>query len=964
MKTKNNLYNRIKVKYSVIPLLYCALLTMTILLTGCDDQIMNWGKPDGRTGVTSAEIPLAVKEALANYDVIKKYAAENHPNMLVGLGVGKDIYMGEDGRHDLAAGNFQMITWGNAMKHDAVVGNTGALNFTNLDPALDALKQDDVLLYGHNFFWHTQQNQTYLKSVIKPTLVVESDSDIKNMLGGDDSDFDGGTTGSWGSWGNSSSKNVDTGYQSAYSMHLTNPSDANFWSAQCAYTFDVPLAKDVEYTIRFKAKSSSPAGQLQFQYQNSSTYGSQGGYNTFDVGTSWATYEYTFTITDYDDVDRIIFNFGKVGAEYWIDSIEFGEKQDNPMNYLISNDFEDGTTNGWGSWGNSSSKDVADEGYNSSHSMHLTNPSDANFWSAQCAYTFDTPLSKDVEYTVRFKAKSSSDAGQLQFQYQNSSTYGSQGGYNTFDVGTSWTTYEYSFTITDYDDVDRIILNFGKVGAEYWIDDFEFGTLAPTEPMNNILTGDDSDFEGGSTGGWGSWGNSSTKDVADEGHSGSHSMHLTNPSDANFWSAQCAYTFDDPLPQNKKMIIQFYAKSSSAAGQLQFQYQNSSTYGSQGGYNTFDVGTDWILCEHEFTITDYDDVNRIILNFGQVGAEYWIDDINFGEAKDQSTAAAKRRALRRKAKSYYVIKSADEKREALLEAMENWVKGMAEHLNEKGIVPAGYDVINEAITDGDNKVRGVDGVFGGSWSDDDGTHYDSAPTEDETGGLSLNWGSGHFYWGYYVPDYAVKAFEFARQYLPADTKLFYNDYNLDTSDGKRAAAIKFVQDIDKAHGSAIVDGIGTQMHVTLSGTSDDEDNNAEKVSELRAKVDKQFKELAATGKLVRVTELDISLGTSSPSAAQYKAQSDAYKTIFESYFENVPQAQQSGITIWSLTDADDEHEYWLKGEKPNLFDASFLRKWAYKGVCDALAGEDLGLQYGGDAYKAYYENQNVSSTVE
>ena len=809
MKTKNNLYNRIKVKYSVIPLLYCALLTMTILLTGCDDQIMNWGKPDGRTGVTSAEIPLAVKEALANYDVIKKYAAENHPNMLVGLGVGKDIYMGEDGRHDLAAGNFQMITWGNAMKHDAVVGNTGALNFTNLDPALDALKQDDVLLYGHNFFWHTQQNQTYLKSVIKPTLVVESDSDIKNMLGGDDSDFDGGTTGSWGSWGNSSSKNVDTGYQSAYSMHLTNPSDANFWSAQCAYTFDVPLAKDVEYTIRFKAKSSSPAGQLQFQYQNSSTYGSQGGYNTFDVGTSWATYEYTFTITDYDDVDRIIFNFGKVGAEYWIDSIEFGEKQDNPMNYLISNDFEDGTTNGWGSWGNSSSKDVADEGYNSSHSMHLTNPSDANFWSAQCAYTFDTPLSKDVEYTVRFKAKSSSDAGQLQFQYQN-----------------------------------------------------------------------------------------------------------------------------------------------------------SSTYGSQGGYNTFDVGTDWILCEHEFTITDYDDVNRIILNFGQVGAEYWIDDINFGEAKDQSTAAAKRRALRRKAKSYYVIKSADEKREALLEAMENWVKGMAEHLNEKGIVPAGYDVINEAITDGDNKVRGVDGVFGGSWSDDDGTHYDSAPTEDETGGLSLNWGSGHFYWGYYVPDYAVKAFEFARQYLPADTKLFYNDYNLDTSDGKRAAAIKFVQDIDKAHGSAIVDGIGTQMHVTLSGTSDDEDNNAEKVSELRAKVDKQFKELAATGKLVRVTELDISLGTSSPSAAQYKAQSDAYKTIFESYFENVPQAQQSGITIWSLTDADDEHEYWLKGEKPNLFDASFLRKWAYKGVCDALAGEDLGLQYGGDAYKAYYENQNVSSTVE
>jgi len=154
------------------------------------------------------------------------------------------------------------------------------------------------------------------------------------------------------------------------------------------------------------------------------------------------------------------------------------------------------------------------------------------------------------------------------------------------------------------------------------------------------------------------------------------------------------------------------------------------------------------------------------------------------------------------------------------------------------------------------------------------------------------------------------------------------------------------------------------MHITLSGTNDDADNNAEKVAALREKVDKQFQELAATGKLVRVTELDISLGTSSPSAAQYRAQSDAYMAVFESYFENVPEAQQSGITIWSLTDADDEHEYWLKGEKPNLFDAAFLRKWAYKGVCDALAGEDIALKMGGEAYKAYYEKQNVSSTVE
>ena len=70
------------------------------------------------------------------------------------------------------------------------------------------------------------------------------------------------------------------------------------------------------------------------------------------------------------------------------------------------------------------------------------------------------------------------------------------------------------------------------------------------------------------------------------------------------------------------------------------------------------------------------------------------------------------------------------------------------------------------------------------------------------------------------------------------------------------------------------------------------------------------------------------------------------------------------VKVKGLTDAEDEHEYWLTGEVPNLFDANNSRKWAYKGVCDGFAGEDLGLKYGGDEYKAYYEKQNVSETVK
>lgn len=806
--------------------IFIPVVASAMLLTGCDDQLMEWGKPADHADVTSSEIPLAVKEVIANYDNIKDYAQQYTPNMLIGIGMGADLYINNaNGEGSLANANYQIFTPGNAMKNDAIMGNSGSLNFGTVDKLIEAL-DGNMKLYGHNFFWHTQQNQTYLKSLIAPTLVVESDGDIANVLSGDASDFNGGSTGGWGSWGsNKESAEVvsGAGQDGSAALVLKNKGDGNAWEAQCAYTFNDYLEMNKTYVIKFKAKSTSPAGELQFQYQNGSTYGSQGGYNSFTVGTDWQTFQYEFTIDKYDDVNRIILNFGKVGATYTIDDIQFGLKQD--------------------------------------------------------------------------------------------------------------------------------------------------------DPMENVMAGDASDFEGGTTGNWGSWGSNKESAEVEEGagYNNSKGLALKNKGDGNAWEAQCAYTFDDALQEGKKYIIQFYAKSTSAAGELQFQYQNGTTYSSQGGYNTFSVGTDWVKCEFTFTPA-YDDANRIILNFGKVGGTYYIDNIKFGLAKDQNAAArgiqyiqasnGKARKVTRASRKYFVLKSAAEKQAVLEGAMEAWVSGVAKHLAEKNVVPYGYDVINEPIADGSNKYRGIDeGIFGGTWTEDEQTMYDAAPVETEADGLTLNWGSNHWYWGYYVKDYPVKAFQLARKYLPAETKLFVNDYNLETSPNKLDALIKFVKDIDEKNGTPIVDGIGTQMHVSLS-CSDDAEKNAANIAALKEKVDAMFQTMAATGKLVRVTELDLSLGTASPSSNQYKAQSDAYRMIMESYKANVPAAQQSGITIWSLSDNEAEHEYWLKGQVPNLFDKDYKRKWAYKGFCDGIAGEDLGLKYGGNEYKAYYEKNNVSSTVD
>ena len=144
-------------------------LASAMLLTGCDDQIMQWGKPADHADVTSADLPLAVKEVIANYDNIKDYANQYTPNMVIGIGCGADMYVNnENGEGDLANANYQMFTPGNAMKSDAMLGNSGTINFATVDKLLASMPEG-MKLYGHNFFWHTQQNQSYLRSSLLPS---------------------------------------------------------------------------------------------------------------------------------------------------------------------------------------------------------------------------------------------------------------------------------------------------------------------------------------------------------------------------------------------------------------------------------------------------------------------------------------------------------------------------------------------------------------------------------------------------------------------------------------------------------------------------------------------------------------------------------------------------------------------------------------------------------------------------
>ena len=210
---------------------------------------------------------------------------------------------------------------------------------------------------------------------------------------------------------------------------------------------------------------------------------------------------------------------------------------------------------------------------------------------------------------------------------------------------------------------------------------------------------------------------------------------------------------------------------------------------------------------------------------------------------------------------------------------------------------------------------------------------DGAPSQLKTGVGKTDIADDEFYWQDYMgKDYAVEAFKLARQYGNATDKLFINDYNLEYNLAKCDGLIAYVQYIESQ--GATVDGIGTQMHISIT---ENKDNIAQ-----------MFQKLAATGKLIKVSELDITVNTASPTADQLAQQAEMYQYVFDMYFKYIPVAQQYGITIWSVSDNVLEHEYWLPNDAPNVWDANYARKHAYKGVADGLAGRDVSEDFSGD----------------
>lgn len=926
-------------------------MALAFTLGSCEDNKMEWGKPDGHGDVTLAEIPLDLQEKIANYDFVKAYAAQAGLLTPIGLGVDDDLYMEDETYRQTANDNFAMFTAGNAMKHESVVSNKGELNFEKIDAFFAAIPEG-APVYGHNFLWHTQQKQQYLKSLIAPEVKIDSgdnDDVCENIVSNSSfaNDFDGYT----GLWGKYTYDIASPGRDDNKCAHfLISDECVNTWDCQLFYTIDA-LEEGVTYAYQFYVKSDASV-PVQFIGQNAD-YG--GLYkDIFNAPGDWmlCTGEFTYEGNP-ADVIRVGVQFGSgdyVGANVWIDDFKFGKKSEkkpeDPMENIIfgdTSDFEGGTIGSWNGWGNGSSKGISEkgQGHNSDYCLVLTNPSDGDdYYVAQSCIDLENPLEVGVTYMLQFDIKAEFDGTGVQFCAQNSTTYSGEGYANFEGLASAWQTIQHEYTPTK-EEMNRILINFGKNAGTFYIDNVKFGKKkdAPVEEVNYLENGS---FENGLEG-WNIDNNPGKGiTVEEEGAiDGKKLVKLISKDDSSAPYHLQLVSPSIPVIPGQGMILSFYIKSDQEGeGRISFTGMNNGYpwmdwNGDGSGTESFITDTNWQ--QISVKINDFkEDAESWSLCFDlgyRPDVTYYLDDVKvtLDEAVPAPTAFKASAPVTRAAGGIsYILKTPEQKREALLGAMESWIKGMAEHVGDRVVA---WDVINEPISD-NNGWRGIDG-FGGD---------DTAPEESTETGLKLNWENGHFYWGYYLgKEYATKAFEYARKYAAADAKLFVNDYNLEISPNKTQALIDMVKYIDENNetGQPIVDGIGTQLHLIAKTIT-------------REQIDAMFKALAATGKLVRITELDVRLGDGlsdeavSASAEDLILQGEVYRWAIDSYIKNVPEAQRHGITIWDITD----NTSWYSNYAPCIFDSNFNRKPAYKGVCDGLAGRDVSEDFTGNDWDA------------
>lgn len=380
------------------------------------------------------------------------------------------------------------------------------------------------------------------------------------------------------------------------------------------------------------------------------------------------------------------------------------------------------------------------------------------------------------------------------------------------------------------------------------------------------------------------------------------------PGSANVWDIQL--NIENNYTNGETYNLKFKVKGSTN-GKIQAGFQNPDGYKGCGDFPEATVSTEWKQYEGK-CICNGDGARRLLFNVGTYKGTLYLDDI----------------ALSYEKKSNTIPLTDKEKKDTLTWAMDNWINGMMEATG--GYVTA-WDLVNEALS--------------GTDKDGDGYYDLQSATR---GTVSETDAASNFYWQDYLGDidYVRIAEAKARTHFagnggnPADLKLFINDYNLesDWDDNKKLKSLIHWINRWESDGVTKIDGIGTQMHITCYENETTQQSKKEHIVNM-------FKLLAGSGKLVKISELDMGfvdeygndVKTEDLTDGQHKAMGELYTFVVQKYFELIPAAQRYGITQWCATDSP-VGSGWRAGQPVGLWTIDYVRKPAYGGFADGLSG--------------------------
>lgn len=375
------------------------------------------------------------------------------------------------------------------MKMGSLMKSNGTIDFTTVDRVLAALPAG-MKLYGHNMLWHTQQQQTYLKSLIAPEMKVEVSGDDVCINVISNSGFEDGTSAGWtGLWGKYTYAVEQPGHDSDYALHFTMTDETNV-NYDCQLFWPTNLIVGETYAYSFYVKSDCNL-TVQFMGQNES-YG--GIYkDSFTAGADWTycTGEFVYDEKSTADICRVGIQFGGTpGSNLWVDDFKFGVKNDGPKNLCDNGNFADGTE-GWTLQNTGAGVEVVEIGDAPSGNKNVlkmtASDASANAWDLQVISPEIPIMTPGAKVELSFYVKSD-QAGQGRVSF-NDALSNKWPWMNWTGSQSSWT--EAFETSTGWTYIDVVLQNFSidfEEGFTTWQFNLDFGYLpGVTYYIDNVM---------------------------------------------------------------------------------------------------------------------------------------------------------------------------------------------------------------------------------------------------------------------------------------------------------------------------------------------------------------------------------------------------------------------------------------------------------------------------------------------